>query len=461
MAKRKQQRKREGVDFDVLEQIQPDAAGIDIGSEEIYVCVSPGVEGERVRVFPTFTADLERLADWMEACRVKTVAMESTGVYWIPLFDVLEQRGVEVCLVNTRHLKNVSGRKTDMVDCEWLYQLHTYGLLRGSYHPPESLRPLRALSRQREMLLSYRAAHIQHMQKALELMNLKLTMVLSDITGQTGMRIIRAILAGERNPKVLAAMRDPKCKRSAEEIAKALTGNWRREHLFTLQQAVELYETYSRQVVALDSEMETMYAQLQPFPLEEKGSTTPPDSNKRGRSKNQPDYDLATCLYRMAGVDLTNIDGIDASTAQTILTHIGPDVRKWPTAGHFASWLGLCPNNKVSGGKVKGRHTRKTDNPVARALRLSAQAVGRSDSALGAFYRRMKARHGAPLANVATAHKLARIVYHMLKNRVDYHDPGAFTYDEQQRQRMVKRLHKQAAQLGFKLEVAPQPCLVS
>lgn len=460
MAKRKQQRKRQAVDFDVLEQIQPDAAGIDIGAEEIYVCVSPQEEGERVRVFPTFTADLERLADWLEACGVKTVAMESTGVYWIPLFDILEQREIEVCLVNTRHLKNVSGRKTDMVDCEWLYQLHTYGLLRGSYHPPESLRPLRALSRQREMLLSYRAAHVQHMQKALELMNLKLTMVLSDITGQTGMRIIRAILAGERNPEVLAAMRDPKCRRSAEEIASALTGNWRREHLFTLQQAVELYETYSRQVAALDVEMEAMYAQLQPFSLDEV-STTPPDPNKRGRSKNQPDYDLATCLYRMAGVDLTDIDGIDASTAQTILTHIGPDVSKWPTAGHFASWLGLCPNNKVSGGKVKGRHTHKTDNPVARALRLSAQAVGRSDSALGAFYRRMKARHGAPVANVATAHKLARIVYHMLKHRVDYHDPGAVHYDEQQRQRMVRRLQKQAAQLGFKLEAATQPCLVS
>jgi transposase len=457
VAKKKQQSKRREVDWDILEQIQVDAAGIDIGAEEIYVCVPPRVEGERVRVFSTFTSDLERLVDWLEACGVKTVAMESTGVYWIPLFDLLEQRGLEVCLVNTRHLKNVSGRKSDMVDCEWLYQLHSYGLLRGSFHPPEAIRPLRALGRQRAMLLSYRAAHIQHMQKALDLMNLKLTMVLSDITGLTGMKIIRAILAGERNPASLAAMRDPKCKRSGEEIAQALTGTWRREHLFTLQQAVELYDTYTGQIEKVDAEMERLYAQLEESPIDEEQNTTPPSPDKLRRSKNQPHFDLAGALYRMAGVDLTQIDGIDAATAQVILTNVGWDVSKWPTAGHFASWLGLCPNNKVSGGKVKGRHTRKTDNRVASALRLSAQSLARSDSALGAFYRRIKARHGASVANVATAHKLARIIYHMLKHRLDYHDPGASHYDAQQRQRMVKRLQKQAAQLGLRLEVAPVP----
>lgn len=453
MAKRRQPR-RQAIQFDVLEQIQPNAAGIDIGAEEIYVCVPPGRDKVRVRVFPTFTADLRRLADWLVACEVETVAMESTSIYWIPLFDILEERGLEVCLVNARHLKNVTGRKTDMADCEWLYQLHTYGLLRGSFHPPDAIRPLRALARHRAMLLSYRAAHIQHMQKALELMNLKLTTVLSDITGLTGMTIIRAILAGEREPHALARMRDPKCKRSEAEIARALTGHYRREHLFTLAQAVALYEMYSQQVAAVDAEMEGMYAQLEAVTPTDEPDTTPPAPNHSGRSKNRPDFDLATSLYQLAGVDLTQIDGIEASIAQTILTEVGPDVSKWPTAQHFASWLGLCPNNKVTGGKVKRRRTRKTDNRAAAALRLAAQSLARSDSALGAFYRRIKARHGAPIANVATAHKLARIIYHMLKNRVDYLDPGAAYYDQQQRARAIKRLEKQAARLGLRVEPA-------
>jgi transposase len=459
MAKRKQA-KQPAAALEVLGQIEPNAGGIDIGIEEIYVCVPPERDKERVRVFATYTNDLKRLTDWVVACGVRTVAMESTGVYWIPLYDILEARGIEVCLVNARHLKNVSGRKTDVSDCEWLYQLHTYGLLRGSFHPPEAIRAIRALARHRDMLISYRASHIQHMQKALELMNLKLTVVLSDITGQTGMLIIRAILAGEHDPHKLAAFRDPKCKHSEAQIAEALTGNYRREHLFTLQQAVELYDIYNQQMAAVDVEMEAMYAQLQPWPGPEDNDpvTTPPDSNpgKAGakRSKNQPDYDLATALYRIAGADLTQIDGINVLTAQTILTEIGPDVSKWPTADHFVSWLGLCPNNKVTGGKVKSRRTRKVKSRANLAFRMAAQAVGRADCALGAFYRRIKARHGGPVAVVATAHKLARIVYHMLKHRVDYHDPGATVYDQQQRDRSIKRLQKQAARLGLRLEPA-------
>lgn len=464
MAKRKRP-KGPAVSFDVLEQIQPNAAGIDIGAEEIYVCVPPERDEVRVRVFASFTSELQRLGDWLESCGVETVAMESTGIYWIPLFDILEGRGIEVRLVNARHLKNVSGRKTDVADCEWLYQLHTYGLLQGSFHPPDEIRALRALTRHRDMLISYRASHIQHMQKALDLMNLKLTVVLSDITGQTGMRIIRAILAGERNPQELARFRDPKCKHSEEEMAQALTGHYRREHLFTLQQAYELYEMYSQQMTAVDEEMEAMYAQLEAAAETDEHDTTPPGANQSGRSKNRPNFDLATSLYQLAGVDLTQIDGIDTAIAQTILTEIGPDVRKWPTARHFASWLGLCPNNKVTGGKVKRRRSRKTDNRAAAALRLGAQSLARSDSALGAFYRRIKARHGAPIANVATAHKLARIVYHMLKNRVDYLDPGAVYYDDQQRKRAVRRLKKQAARLGLRVEptlASPlEPSLVS
>lgn len=450
---------RQAVNFDVLEQLQPDSAGIDIGAEEIYVCVPAGRDEQRIRVFGSFTRELHELANWLVACGVQTVAMESTSIYWIPLFDILEAQGIAVCLVNARHLKNVTGRKTDVSDCEWLYQLHTYGLLRGSFHPPDEIRALRALARHREMLVSYRAAHIQHMQKALELMNLKLTYVLSDITGVTGMHIIRAILAGEQNPHRLAQFRDPKCKRSEEEIASALTGNYRREHLFALQQALELYDMYGRQIEQVDMEMEAMYKDI--GATDEKSqspSTTPPQPRRQKRRKNQAHFDLAGALYSLAGVDLTQIDGIDALSAQTILTEVGADMRPWPTAKHFTSWLGLCPNNQVTGGKVKRRRTRKTDNKVANALRVAAQSVARSNSALGAFYRRIKARHGAPKAIVATAHKLARIVYKMLKHRVDYHDPGADYYDEQQRQRAINRLHKQAARLGLRLEpVAPLP----
>lgn len=451
MAKRKKQ-KRKVVSFDVLEQIQPNAAGIDIGAEEIYVCVPPGRDKERVRVFPTFTVDLHRTADWLVACHIETVAMESTGVYWIPLFDILEGRGIEVCLVNARHLKNVSGRKTDVSDCEWLYQLHTYGLLRGSFHPADEIRALRALTRHREMLVSYRAAHIQHMQKAMELMNVKLTYVLSDITGVTGMAIIRSILAGERNPHILAQHRNTKCKHSEEEIAKALEGNYRRENIFALRQAVELYDMYGSQIGAVDAELEAMYAELEPPEDEDSKRTTPPKPRRQKRRKNQANFDLSTSLYKMAGVDLAQIDGFDALTAQTILTEIGPDVSSWRTEKHFTSWLGLCPNNQITGGKIRRRRTKKTDNRAANALRLAAQSLARSQSALGAFYRRIKARHGAPKAIVATAHKLARIVYHMLKNRVDYHDPGAEYYNEQQRVWAIKRLQKQASRLGLRVE---------
>lgn len=456
MAKRKgTQSKR--VNFDVLEQIQLNAAGIDIGAEEIYVCVPPGRDERHLRHFPSFTADLNRLAEWLLACGVQTVAMESTGVYWIPLFDILEGHGLEVCLVNARHLKNVTGRKTDVSDCEWLYQLHTYGLLRGSFHPPDDIRALRALARHREMLVAYRAAHIQHMQKALDLMNVKLTYVLSDITGVTGMAIIRAILAGQRNPQVLAQFRDPKCKHSEEEIAKALTGNYRREHLFALQQAVQLYDLYGQQIAATDAEMEAMYAAMEPPDEDAPRSTAPKPRGDKPR-KNQANFDLRTALYGMVGVDLAQVDGIDALTAQTIITEVGFDMSKWPTEKHFTSWLGLCPNNQVTGGKVKRRRTKKTDNRAAIALRVAAQSLARSQSALGAFYRRIRARHGAAQAVVATAHKLARIVYYMLKNRVDYHDPGADYYDEQQRERAIKRLHKQAARLGLRVEpLLPSP----
>ena len=452
MSKRKR-KKREAVNFDVLQQIQPHAAGIDVGAEEVYVCVPPGRDEEQIRQFATFTSDLHELAAWLVGCGVETVAMESTGVYWVPLFDILESHGLEVCLVNARHLKNVAGRKSDVADCEWLYQLHTYGLLRGSFHPPDEIRTLRVLARQREMLVRYRSAHIQHMQKALEQMNLKLNYVLSDITGVTGMAIIRDILAGEHNPERLAQHRNQRCKYSEEEIAKALTGNYRREQLFTLGQAVALYDHYGQQIAAVDVELAKLYATMDP-PDDSLPSTRPPQPRRSKPRKNQANFDLATSLYQISGVDLTQIDGIDALTAQVILTEVGHDVRKWPTVKHFTSWLGLCPNNAITGGKVKRRGRKKTDSRVTAALRVAAQSLARSQAALGAFYRRIKTRHGAPKANVATAHKLARIIYYMLKQRVDYQDPGAEQYDEQQRQRAVRRLQKQAAKLGFTVQPA-------
>jgi len=458
MSKKKTQPKK-AVDFNVLEQIQPDAAGIDVGASEMYACVPPGRDKEQIRCFATFTVDLHRLADWLKNCNVKTVAMESTGIYWIPLYDILEERGIEVYLVNARHLKNVSGRKTDVSDCQWLYQLHTYGLLRNSFHPAEDIRALRALARHRDMLIRYRASHIQHMQKSLDLMNVQLTRVLSDITGETGMGIIRTILAGETEPQTLLQYRHSQCKYGEEDFVKALTGNYRREHLFALGQAVTLYDAYGQQIAAVDCEMETMYAQMQPAETTDKPSTTPPKPTQKKRRKNQAHFDLTASLYQMTGVDLTQIDGIDALTAQTVLTEIGIDVRPWRTEKHFTSWLGLCPQNEITGGKVKRRGTKKTDNRATTALRVAAQSLARSQSALGAFYRRIKARHGAPKAIVATAHKLARIIYHMLKNGVDYVDPGADYYNQQHQERAIKALQKRAKSLGLRLEPI-EPALV-
>jgi len=425
MAKHKSKRTKPGV-VNALEQINPNAAGIDIGAEEVWVAVPPDRDEESVRSFPTFTADLERLADWLEACGVDIVAMEATGVYWIPLFEILEGRGLRVYLVNARHLKNVSGRKTDILDCQWIQQLLTYGLLSPSFRPPEEIVAIRSLVRHREMLVQYRSAHIQHMQKALTQMNLRLTNVLSDITGVTGLNILRAIIAAERNPQVLAQFREPGCKKSQAEIAKSLEGHYKREHLFALKQALELYDFYDRQLQACDAELEAMYQQFDP--PEDPG--TPPPAPRRGkRRKNQAHFDLALALYRMTGVDLTQIDGLDALTVQKVLSEIGTDMSKWPTVKHFASWLRLCPNNKVTGGKVKQRGVQPTTNRASTALRVAAASLKHSDSALGAYYRRMRARHGTPSAITATAHKLARIIYFMLKERKPYHDFGADYYE--------------------------------
>jgi len=451
MAKRKQPQKMK-VQVNALEQISPNAAGIDVGAEEVYVAVPPDRDEPSVRSFPTFTADLHRLADWLKQCQIETVAMEATGVYWIPLYEILEARGFRVYLVNARHLKNVSGRKTDVLDCQWIQQLHTYGLLSASFRPPEQIVALRSLVRHREMLVQARSTHIQHMQKALTVMNLRLMNVLSDITGVTGMKIIRAILAGERDPKVLAPLRDERCAKSEAEIAKSLEGHYKPEQVFILQQAVELYDFYDRQVQRCDAELEALYGQFGP---PQDPGTPPPPPRTQKRRKNQAHFDLASALYRMTGgVDLTRIDGLDALTLQEVLSEIGTDMSPWPTEKHMASWLRLCPNNQITGGKVKQTGVQPTQNRASTALRIAAASLHHSDSALGAFYRRIRARSGAPAAVTATAHKLARIIYAMLKDRKPYHDVGASYYEQQHRDRALRNLNRQAAKLGFRLEPA-------
>lgn len=441
--------------IDVLSQMNPDAAGLDIGAEEIFVCVPADGDEQSVRAFGTFTRDLHDLAKWLDACDIKTVAMESTGVYWIPVYEILESRGFEVYLVNARHLKNVPGRKTDVLDCQWIQQLHTYGLLRASFRPPEEMCALRALIRHRASLVRYRSAHIQHMQKALQQMNVQLTQVLSDISGVTGMCIIRAIVSGEHDPHVLARMRNRQCAKSETEIAGALEGNYKREHLFVLKQALSQYDFYDHQIQECDAEIEKLYTTLPPANQDGEDVPPPPKRTRGKRRKNQAHFDLATELYRATGVDLTSIDGIDALTAQTVISEIGLDMGKWPTVKHFTSWLGLAPNNKKSGGKILSSRTKKTQNRANTALRVAAQSLHRSHSALGGFYRRMKTRNGAAQANVATAHKLARIIYHMLKYRCNYNDPGETYYEQQYRERAIRNLKRKAASLG--LQLAPLP----
>jgi transposase len=436
------------VKLESLKQINLNAAGLDIGATEIWTCVPEGRDEVSARPFPTFTPDLHALADWLEACDVETVAMESTGVYWIPIYEILEERGFEVYLVNARHLKNVPTKKTDVLDCQWIQQLHTYGLLHASFRPQDEMVALQAYIRHRDNLIRYRVAHVQHMQKALHLMNIQLTNVISDITGQTGMHIIRAIVAGEHDPVTLAQYRDPRCRSSKAEIAKALSGHYRDEHLFALKQALELYDFYDQQIQACDTEIEQKYAAIKPVFDDDPPE---PPTKKTRRSKNEPDFDLHRFLFQITGVDLTRIDGLDVLTVQQIITETGTDMSPWPTVKHFASWLTLAPHNAITGGKLLHSHTQKSTNRAAQAFRMAAQSAGRSQSALGAFYRRIRAKHGGPKAITATAHKIARIFYHMLKNKQEYNDPGQDYYEQKYRERVIKNLERRAKDLGLEL----------
>lgn len=433
-----------------IEVTHPDAAAVDVGGATHYAAVRPDIE-EPVRSFGCFTGDLNAMADWFEQCGVKIVAMESTGVYWIPLYELLERRGFEVLLVNARHVKNVSGRKSDVLDCQWLQQLLSFGLLHGAFRPADHMCALRSLCRQRARLLRDQSRYVQHMQKAMTLMNLQLGNAISDVAGVTGQNIVRAIVAGERDPQVLASYRDCRIKATEQEIAASLLGNWRDEHLFALKQALGAFDFCAGQLAECDAEIERALTRLHAH------EASPAPGRRRSRSRNAPKFDVREHLFKVCGVDLTRIDGIDVTTAMTVISEIGVDMSRFKTVKHFTSWLGLCPGTKISGGKVLGKASKRSANRAAQALKLAAAALRSSRSALGAYYRRMCARMDKGKAVTAAAHKLARLVYLMLTRGQEYVDNGQQYYEERYRERVVRALAKKAAALGMLLTPAATP----
>ena len=429
----------------LFERINLNAAGIDVGGESHYVAVPEDRDSQPVREFTAFTADLYRIADWLKECGVDTVVMESTGVYWIPIFQVLEERGFDVKLVDARQLKRVPGRKSDILDCQWLQQLHTFGLLTGAFRPENQVCVLRSYMRQRAMLVSYASQHVQHMQKALVQMNVQLRNVIEDITGVTGMRIIRSILNGERDPKRLAALRDKRCKNDAETIAKALEGNWREEHLFALQQAVQLVDNYQTMIDACDK---CILNHLNTFD-DRSGGNSLPHGHQARHDRHDLSFDATAELYRITGIDLTAVNGLEAHTVLKLISETGLDMTKWPSAKHFGSWLGLSPNNRVSGGKILSRRTVPSANRAATALRIAAQSLHHSSSALGAFLRRKAAQIGMPKAITATAYKLARIIYNMLRYGIVFIEHGQDYYERQYQDRVLKNIKRRAKEMGY------------
>ena len=429
------------------------AAGIDVGSRFHVVAVPPDLSEEPVRTFQAFTADLVRMADWLKFLGIKTVAMESTGVYWIPAYEILQSRGVEVVVANARESRSVPGRKSDVNDAQWLQRLHACGLLRASFRPSGDIAALRAYLRLRERHLDYAAAHIQHMQKALTFMNLQLHHVVTDVTGATGMRIIRAIVSGERDPTVLAAMRDRNCKSSVETIRAGLVGNYQPEHVFALQQALALYDFYHARIEECDIQIERTLSVLSAnkFPPEEPLLKTRSQASK----SNGPRFDVRRAMYELTGVDLTQIHGIGPYLALRLVGECGTDLGRWPTVKHFTSWLTLSPGCKISGGKTLSSRTRKTTNRVAALLRLAAVTVGKTNTALGAFYRRLAARIGKAKAVTATARKIAVLFYNAMRYGLKYADPGADHYEKRYKERVIKQLHRRAAELGFSLQPTP------
>jgi transposase len=455
--KKKQIRKDPTVGLAVA---NPDAAAIDVGCTEHWVAVRPDRAAEQVRRFGCFTADLEALAQWLKECKVDTVVMEATGNYWVVLYDILEEHQLRPVVVNPRYAKNMSGKKHDISDCIWMQKLHTYGLFANSFRPEESFRILRAYLRQRQNLVQAASQCIQHMQSALTEMNIQLANVISDITGDTGLRIIDAILAGERDPRQLARLRDPRIKAPLSELAAALQGHWKAEQLFILEQARLSFAHYINQMEECErrtqDHMRTLKSRLPQMTdhgavacaeVAKPASELPSDMKIFG-------FNLSAQLRRITGVDLTTIDGIGPITAQIVLSEIGTDMSPWPTEKHFASWLGLCPDHRISGGRVLGRATRPVVSRARNALRIAAYGLQHSKSALGAKYRRLKARLGAPKAIIALAHQLARLIYLMIKHGQEYVDKGVKAYEERFREQQVRWLEKKAQELNMKVVAA-------
>ncbi len=438
--------------FAGMSRVNANAAGVDIGAVEIVACVAGDEATQIVKAFGNYTVDLQAIGKWLHEHQIKTVAMESTGVYWIPLFEELERQGFDCLLISSRSLRRVPGRKSDIIDAQWIQTLHSYGLLESSFRPQAELVALRTMLRHRGQLLEHRSPHIQHIQKALLQMNVQLSQALSDVTGDTGQAIIRAIVGGERDPHKLAAMRDRNCKKSEEEIGKALTGTWREEHLFIVKQSLEMYDFYTKQIEACDAEIDRMYALTRPE--WEAGELKPLSVKKRNsHSKNAPQNtaDIRQHLKRISGVDISVVDGFGVSLAQTVIMEVGTDMSKFPTEKHFSSWLGLAPKHEISGAKVLKNRTLKTKNRAGQAFRMAAQSVKRSDCVFGSLYRRLRSRLDNAQATVATAHAIARVVYRMLKYKVEYETISVEEYEKKYKEQQIKYMKKKAAKLGFQL----------
>jgi hypothetical protein len=435
--------------------IQANAAGIDIGAESIFVCVPHGRDPQPVREFSTFTCDLRKAAEWMKKCGITTVAMESTAYYWIPVYEILDEYGFDVKLVNAYFVKNVPGRKTDVCDARWIQHLHSVGLLSGSFRPDDEVVKLRSMVRHRQKLIQNGADQLNYAQMALELLNIKVQHVISDISGLTGSNIIKAILNGERDPKVLASYRDKRCRNSEETIARSLEGNWREEHLLSLKHAWEGYIFIHQQVLECEKKIEEWMERTQEQNVESK-PVSMSGKKIKGREKriyNQSPYafDLRTQLHKWAGVDLCEVPGINENTAVKILSEIGTDMTKWASTKHFTSWLSVCPGNKISGGKRLSGKTKPSKNKVREALGMSAQALSHSDSYLGAYYRRVRGRFDGKKANRAASHKLARIIYVMLKEKKEYKHLTAADFEEFHKEKTLSNLQKKAKAFGYKL----------
>lgn len=447
--KRKKKAKNEQQDWSLnLDVVHPNAAGIDIGNESHYVAVPPDRDAQPVRQFACFTEALQQMAAWLKSCGIDTVAMQSTGVYWLPVYEILTEEGLQVFLVNARHTKNLPGRKTDVQECQWLLQLHTFGLLNNSFRPPEEICVLRAYWRQRAEHVASASACIQRMQKVLTEMNVQLANVISDLSGLTGLTIIQAILDGERNRYKLAALADARIQASREDIARSLEGNWRKELLFILQPELNLYQVYQEQIAECDT---ALAAHLQTLEDKVEPGSQPPvaKAGKKAGSNAPTSFDLRGELYRISGTDLTQIDGINIMNPQTIIAEVGIDMSRFPSEAHFASFLGLCPDNQITGGKVFRRSTRHVENRAATALRMAATSLWRSKTYLGAKFRRLRARLGAPKAITAMAHMLARLVYRMLRYGEQYVDKGMKYYEEKYREHEIRSIQKKAKDLGL------------